>query len=87
MSLFEKRRFLIWGKTTPELSLKYFETVYRDPVVFALIVQKGKSLFVEQRFIDTKDLKVDASLHSEDPRQEITIGTILAYLGKDRSFN
>jgi hypothetical protein len=27
MEIFEKRRFLIWGKTAPELSTKYYETV------------------------------------------------------------
>ena len=27
MAIYEKKRFLIWGKTAPELSTKYFETV------------------------------------------------------------
>src|SRR5260370_18796925 len=33
MSAFEKRRFLIWGKTSPELSSKYFETVCTGAVL------------------------------------------------------
>ena len=33
MAIYEKRRFLIWGKTTPELSTKYFETVCTGAVL------------------------------------------------------
>lgn len=33
MPLYEERRFLIWGKTAPQLSLKYFETVCTGAVL------------------------------------------------------
>jgi hypothetical protein len=33
MPIYEKRRFLIWGKTAPELSSKYFETVCTGAVL------------------------------------------------------
>jgi hypothetical protein len=33
MTTYEKRRFLIWGKTAPELSMKYFETVCTGAVL------------------------------------------------------
>ena len=33
MPISEKRRFLIWGKTAPELSSKYFETVCTGAVL------------------------------------------------------
>lgn len=60
---------------------------YRDPSVLSLIIQKGKQLFVDQPFINTKGLKVDESVRAESAQQEITIGVILAFLGKDRPFN
>jgi len=33
MAIYEKRRFLIWGKTAPELSTKYQETVCTGAVL------------------------------------------------------
>lgn len=33
MAIYEKKRFLIWGKTAPELSMKYLETVCTGAVL------------------------------------------------------
>jgi hypothetical protein len=33
MAIYERKRFLIWGKTSPELSTKYFETVCTGAVL------------------------------------------------------
>ncbi len=82
----------LYEMTPDELNLVVEEVLgivgdYRNPEVFWQIVQKGKALFVEQPFINTRGLKVASSIQAKDPKQEITIGAILAFLGKDIPFN